>query len=113
MTGNVLFVSDDLGGYGVLHEVPQSDPSYLCSTSCGGALTTETCLRVIGDSSYGSDGESDGVVDACDNCPNEANPSQSDADADGVGDACDDSSLLRKLQPPPKNIGSRRLRPSG
>jgi N-acetylneuraminic acid mutarotase len=37
----------------------------------------------------GDDGDGDGAVDACDNCPMEANPDQEDADADGVGDACD------------------------
>ncbi|WP_433928548.1 DNRLRE domain-containing protein [Sorangium cellulosum] len=35
------------------------------------------------------DGDGDGVVDAADNCPAAANPSQVDGDADGLGDACD------------------------
>ncbi|XXX82791.1 DNRLRE domain-containing protein [Sorangium sp. So ce134] len=35
------------------------------------------------------DGDADGVVDAQDNCPAAANPSQADGDADGLGDACD------------------------
>jgi hypothetical protein len=35
-----------------------------------------------------SDGDADGVGDACDNCPNDANPQQWDVDGDGVGDVC-------------------------
>ena len=33
---------------------------------------------------------SDGVGDACDNCPDAVNPGQEDRDGDGTGDACDD-----------------------
>lgn len=35
------------------------------------------------------DSDSDGVGEACDNCPETANADQSDADEDGLGDACD------------------------
>jgi len=36
-----------------------------------------------------SDSDGDGVIDACDNCPGDANFDQLDSDEDGVGDACD------------------------
>ncbi|MPZ22276.1 MAG: CSLREA domain-containing protein, partial [Dehalococcoidia bacterium] len=35
------------------------------------------------------DSDSDGVPDASDNCPNDANPGQEDFDGDNIGDACD------------------------
>jgi hypothetical protein len=36
-----------------------------------------------------SDGDGDGVWDACDLCPGTADPGQGDLDGDGIGDACD------------------------
>jgi hypothetical protein len=39
--------------------------------------------------SPGPDGDSDGVPDNEDNCPNDPNPDQSDVDGDLVGDVCD------------------------
>lgn len=36
----------------------------------------------------GSDGDGDGVDDACDNCPVDFNPSQLDLDQNAIGDAC-------------------------
>jgi FtsP/CotA-like multicopper oxidase with cupredoxin domain len=39
--------------------------------------------------SAGADSDGDGVLDAVDNCPVNANPGQEDTDGDGIGDACD------------------------
>ncbi len=36
-----------------------------------------------------TDSDSDHVGDECDNCPQTSNPTQADADSDGTGDACD------------------------
>jgi hypothetical protein len=41
-----------------------------------------------------SDTDEDGILDALDNCPNEANPGQEDSDGDAVGDACDNCPAL-------------------
>ena len=38
---------------------------------------------------WAPDGDSDGVVDAVDNCPGDPNADQADLDTDGIGDACD------------------------
>jgi hypothetical protein len=38
-----------------------------------------------------ADDDTDGVADACDNCPHTANPDQADSDGDGIGDACESS----------------------
>jgi hypothetical protein len=35
------------------------------------------------------DADGDGVPDACDDCPLDANPDQADLDGDGIGNACD------------------------
>jgi hypothetical protein len=37
----------------------------------------------------GADTDGDGVPDATDNCPDDANPNQEDADGDGLGGVCD------------------------
>jgi thrombospondin type 3 repeat protein len=80
------------------------------SASGAGAVV----FRFTGCASGGSDVDADGVPDACDNCPADANPMQTDSDGDGVGDACDlcagatdhppgtiRSALLTRLLAPP------------
>ena len=52
--------------------------------ACGSAHS----LALIAPSSV-SDPDGDGVITSYDNCPLVANPTQSDGDLDGVGDACD------------------------
>jgi hypothetical protein len=49
----------------------------------------DDCDGIVDDSGGALDGDGDGVIGACDNCPAVANPSQEDPDHDGVGSACD------------------------
>ena len=45
---------------------------------------------LLGGCPEGPDQDNDGVVDAVDNCPTDANVDQADSDSDGLGDACGD-----------------------
>ena len=53
-----------------------------------GAITPDTAPDVD-PGLYDTDSDDDGIVDACDNCPNDPNVDQIDTDSDGVGDVCD------------------------
>ena len=37
----------------------------------------------------GGDSDGDGIINSCDNCPNNSNPTQANTDGDPLGDACD------------------------
>jgi hypothetical protein len=68
-------------------------------TSAGGDPLARYVARYVGGSPPvvpPADSDGDGVPDAKDNCPANANPTQSDVDKDGLGDACDSSDGSRK-----------------
>ena len=48
---------------------------------------------------FEEDIDGDAVIDAQDNCPVNANPTQSDVDLDGIGDACDPDSTKPVIEP--------------
>lgn len=63
-----------------------------------GDPTPPTCAQANAGS---PDSDGDGLVDACDNCPNTANADQADADGDGMGDACEP--VIPPVTPPTDN----------
>jgi hypothetical protein len=56
-----------------------------------GSASGTSYWRSFRHNAYGftEDGDSDGVIDTCDNCPDIYNPGQVDSDDDGLGDVCD------------------------
>ena len=57
-----------------------------CDTADG---TSEDCDADQVPDECETDGDGDGIIDDCDNCPDDENPDQADSDGDGAGDLCD------------------------
>ena len=69
-------------------------------------------VGVQGTAAEVSDADGDGVDDADDNCPNDANPNQIDTDNDGIGAACDNEPpLLTNFGPATYTEGDAPVRP--
>jgi hypothetical protein len=86
-----------------LRQGAEGPVSFLCATVGSGArlggdldedgvLASDNCPGTANPTQ--TDGDLDGVGDACDNCPSLANANQVDADLDGIGDACDNCPTL-------------------
>ncbi|MBX3395325.1 MAG: thrombospondin type 3 repeat-containing protein [Phycisphaerae bacterium] len=78
-------VSKDCNGNKIPDEcdVSTADPdgNNAVSPDCDGNGVPDECQ---------TDTDGDGIIDACDNCPEVPNADQADADGDGIGDACDE-----------------------
>jgi len=61
--------------------LPSNDPE-VALYAISAILTMPSCVEPV-------DSDGDGIPDACDNCPMNANYNQVDSDGDGAGDACD------------------------
>jgi sugar lactone lactonase YvrE len=57
-------------------------------------------FRLVCSSANPQDGDGDSFADACDVCPQVADPDQADADGDGVGDACDAPEVISQILDP-------------
>ncbi len=89
-----VYYTEDMGGSWLplgtgLPIAPVNDLALHDSTRTLVAGTHGRSMFKINLGCTGPDGDSDGIADECDNCPNHYNPNQEDMDNDNLGDSCD------------------------
>jgi len=89
-----VYYSEDMGGSWLplgagMPIAPVHDIAFHDSTRTLVAGTHGRSMFKINVDCTGPDSDSDGIVDMCDNCPDDYNPDQLDGDNDNVGNVCD------------------------
>ncbi len=89
---------DDADGLGRLDcpdgQAPIADGGgWVCGAVAGGVELGDLTARLEELETLLSDGDSDGVPDLLDGCPDIPDPDQADGDGDGIGDVCDSCPL--------------------
>jgi ferredoxin len=83
-----------VGGSSISHWDPITFPNQLMEPAINPDLThqvtgVDLTLALMRDIGWFPDADIEGIADADDNCPNDANADQADNDGDNLGDACD------------------------
>ena len=83
-----------VGGSSISHWDPITFPNQLMEPAINGDLThqvtgVDLTLAVMRDIGWFADADVEGIADADDNCPDDANADQADNDHDNLGDVCD------------------------
>jgi len=83
-----------VGGSSISHWDPIAFPNQLMEPAINGDLThqltgVDLTLALMRDIGWFADADIEGIADADDNCPDDANADQADNDGDHLGDVCD------------------------
>jgi hypothetical protein len=84
----------DLDGFDVCADCDEADPAIHPGADEICNAVDDDCDLLVDEDDLGEDSDTDGVHNACDNCPLTINASQLDADGDGLGNACDNCLLV-------------------
>ncbi len=90
-----------------------TDPNDNEACDDGNQVSCDGCSELCEDETQLPDSDDDGIVDSCDNCPDDSNPDQADLDVDGIGFVCDSNIRLEGALVIGSGKVASRLLPSG